>query len=52
MPTMTSTLGFRVPSPVIVPRAAETTEDCSDPRACEKPVSTSSLTVPITLGVW
>lgn len=46
--TMTSTLGFRVPSPILVARAEE---DCPDPRLCEKPVSSSSLTLPIALGV-
>ncbi|KAL1838332.1 hypothetical protein VTJ49DRAFT_2793 [Mycothermus thermophilus] len=47
----TSTLDFRVPSRVIVPRAAQTTEDCSDPRMCEKPVGSSGMTIAIVLGV-
>ncbi|KAJ4306870.1 hypothetical protein N0V88_000242 [Collariella sp. IMI 366227] len=49
--TMTSTLGFRVPSPIMVTRAEKTTEECTDARMCEKPVGGSSLTVPVTLGV-
>ncbi len=50
--SMTSSLGFRVPSPVVAARAATTTADCSVPGACEKPVGGSSLTLPIALGVW
>lgn len=50
MGTMTSTLGFKVPSPILAPRA-QATEECTDPRLCEKPVGSSSLTLPIALGV-
>ncbi|KAK4130854.1 hypothetical protein BT67DRAFT_389786 [Trichocladium antarcticum] len=49
MGTITSSLGFRVPSPVLARRAAATTEDCTDARLCEKPVG--SMTIPIALGV-
>ncbi|KAL2131965.1 hypothetical protein VTI74DRAFT_4392 [Chaetomium olivicolor] len=51
MGTMTSTLGFKVPSRVLIARAEETTNECTDARSCEKPVGASSLTVPITLGI-
>ncbi|KAK4189975.1 hypothetical protein QBC35DRAFT_513666 [Podospora australis] len=50
IPTMTSTLGFQVPHPVLAARAEATTE-CPDPRLCEKPVGSSALTLPIALGV-
>lgn len=49
--TMTSTLGFKVPARGLVVRA-DKGEDCTDPRLCEKPVGSSSLTLPIVLGVW
>lgn len=49
--TMTSTLGFKVPSPVLAAREATTTA-CTDSRLCEKPVGGSSMTLPIVLGVW
>ncbi|KAL2257125.1 hypothetical protein VTK26DRAFT_631 [Humicola hyalothermophila] len=48
--TMTPTFGLEGPSPILAARA-ETSEDCSDPRLCEKPVGSSSLTLPIALGV-
>lgn len=50
MRTTSSTLGFRVPAPVLVARAEETTE-CTDARLCEKPVGSSSMTIPIVLGI-
>lgn len=48
----TSTFGFKVPSRVIAARAAATTTECLDARLCEKPVGSSSMTLPIALGVW
>ncbi|KAL2021140.1 hypothetical protein VTK56DRAFT_7446 [Thermocarpiscus australiensis] len=50
MGTTTSVLGFKVPSPVVAARA-ETSTECTDPRLCEKPVGSSSMTLPIALGV-
>ncbi|KAK4236165.1 hypothetical protein C8A03DRAFT_17176 [Achaetomium macrosporum] len=47
--TMTSTLGFKVPSRALAARAQKTTE-CTDPQLCEKPVG-NSMTLPIVLGV-
>lgn len=44
-------MGGDVPSPVIVARAGDATEDCPDPNFCKKPFSTSQLAVPIALGV-
>lgn len=54
MGTMTSTLGFKVPSRVLAARATATeTVDCNaHPNLCEKPVGSSSLTLPVALGVW
>lgn len=53
MGTMTSTLGFKVPSRVLAARATATeTVDCNaHPNLCEKPVGSSSLTLPVALGV-
>ncbi|KAK4157460.1 hypothetical protein C8A00DRAFT_29608 [Chaetomidium leptoderma] len=48
--TMTSTLGFKVPSRVVAARA-ETTSECTDARMCEKPAASKSLTLPIVLGL-
>jgi hypothetical protein len=48
--TMTSTLGFKVPSRALAARAEKTTP-CTDPQFCEKPVG-QSMTLPIILGVW
>jgi len=42
-------MGSNIPSR-IVGRAAESS--CAQANLCEKPVSTSSLTIPIALGVW
>jgi hypothetical protein len=49
--TMTSTLGFKVPAGSLIARA-DKGEECTDARLCEKPVGSSSLTLPIVLGVW
>lgn len=50
MMTTSSTLGFKVPSPILAARAEHSTE-CPDPRLCEKPIGSSSMTLPIALGV-
>lgn len=48
MPTPIS--GIKFPRAVLAARAEET--DCPDPRLCQKPVGSSSMTLPIVLGVW
>jgi hypothetical protein len=48
MDTVTSSLGFKVPSPVLAARSTETA-DCTVASMCEKPVG--SMTIPIALGV-
>ncbi|KAK3989836.1 hypothetical protein QBC44DRAFT_78671 [Cladorrhinum sp. PSN332] len=47
----TSTFGFKVPSRILSARAEST--ECTDPtgRLCEKPIGSSSMTLPIALGV-
>lgn len=50
--TVTSTLGFRVPTRIISARAQESTTECTDARTCEKPVGSNSLALPVGLGVW
>ncbi len=52
MNTVTSTLGFRVPTRIITARAQASTTECTDARTCEKPVGSSSLALPVGLGVW
>ncbi|KAK4101464.1 hypothetical protein N658DRAFT_425801 [Parathielavia hyrcaniae] len=48
--TVTPTVGFRVPSRIVVARAA-TTSACANDNECEKPVGGSSTTLAIVLGV-
>lgn len=46
----TSALGFKVPSRVLSARSGQGAE-CTDPQLCQKPVGSTSMTIPIAIGV-
>lgn len=46
--TTVSTLGFRVPSRVLV---ARDDEECKNPNGCTKPIGASTTTLAIVLGI-
>ncbi|AEO61624.1 hypothetical protein MYCTH_2311961 [Thermothelomyces thermophilus ATCC 42464] len=48
--TTVSTLGFRVPSRILVARADS--DECKNPNGCTKPIGASTTTIAIVLGIF